>query len=275
MKINEKDQNIVLITGSTDGIGLQTAIELLRKNFFVILHGRNKERLRTAMNIVSSATGIEKANIGGVVFNLGSLKEIRTACDYIKNNFPGIDVLINNAGVYSPALNFTDDGFELTFGVNHLGHFLLTNLLLALIRKSKSGKIINVSSVAHSQGKIDFDNLNAEKYYDAYTAYAQSKFANILFTYRLAKILKDENIAVNSLHPGVISTKLLHAGFNIRGKSPAEGAKTSVYLAVAPIEETGSGKYFIESKPTQSAPATYDENLQIKLWDVSTRMVKL
>jgi len=269
------ENKIVLITGSTDGIGLQTAIELLRRNFFVIMHGRNKQRLQKAMDIALSESNMPEVNIDGIYCDLGSLKEIRRASDSIKNKFERIDVLINNAGIYSPELKFTSDGFEATFGINYLSHFLLTNLLLELIKKSKKGKIITVSSIAHSNTGIDFENLNAEKYYDPYTAYAQSKLENILFTYKLAEQLKKEEIAVNCLHPGVISTKLLHAGFNIEGKSVVEGARTSVYLAVTSNKETGSGKYFINMKPAQSSPLSYDKNLQEKLWEVSSRFVGL
>ncbi len=269
------NKKTILITGSTDGIGLQTAIELLNRNFHVIFHGRNQQRLKRALNIALSKTNAAKANVDSIVFDLASLEEIRLGAKTIKNKFNKIDVLINNAGVYLPKLTFTKDGFEATFGINHLSHFLLTNLLLELIERSDEGKIISVSSIAHSRGDIDFENLNAEKFYEPYFAYAQSKFANILFTYRLAKKLSGKNIAVNCLHPGVISTKLLHAGFNIQGDNVEKGARTSVFLASQPNSVTGSGNYFIDDKPAPSAPATYDEDLQIKLWEISSKMTEL
>ena len=183
-----------------------------------------------------------------------------------------LDVLINNAGVYSSEKKFTKDGIELTFGVNHLAHFLLINLILELMLKSKEGRIINVSSMIHANS-IDFDNLQGEKYYDGSYAYSLSKLCNVLFTYKLADELKGSNITVNCLHPGVINTKLLRAGWGGGGASVEQGAKTSVYLAVSDEVSGKTGNYYMNMKAVRSHDITYNKEIQDKCWNVSMKLV--
>ncbi len=267
------ENKIVLITGATDGIGKQTAYELADKNATVILHGRNKGRLLKTQEEISHLTN--NNNISIVTANLSSLKHVRLFAEEIKTKFKQLDVLINNAGVYMKTRVLTEDGFETTFAVNHLAPLLLTNLLLNLLKQSRSARIINVSSIAHTRAQLAFENLNSEKHFDAYNAYAVSKLANVLFTYKLADQLKNDSVTVNALHPGVIGTKLLHAGFNIGGAPVKEGAATSVYLASSNEVENVSGKYFERMEDVASSDDSYNKENQKKMWNVSSQMVGL
>jgi NAD(P)-dependent dehydrogenase (short-subunit alcohol dehydrogenase family) len=156
-----------------------------------------------------------------------------------------VDVLINNAGVFMKNRVLSEDGFEMTFAVNHLAHFLLTGLLLPQLKKSSAARIITVSSAAHSNAALDFENLNAERRFDAHGAYALSNLANVLFSKELAVRLEGSGITSNALHPGVISTKMLRKAFGMSGAGVKEGAATSVYLASSPAVEGVTGKYFV------------------------------
>ena len=260
---------IVLVTGSSDGIGLQTVIDLAEMGAYVIVHGRNESKATKTAEIVIQQSGNE--NIDYVVGDLASFEEIRKMADDIHKRFDKIDVLINNAGVFKTERELTEDGFELTFAINHLSYFLLTGLLLDLVKKSEYARIVNVASMAHSSS-LDFDNLQGEKYYEGYDAYSRSKLCNIMFTYKLANMLKDTHVSVNVLHPGVISTKLLHVGFGSGGAALSQGSKTSVYLATSDEVDNISGRYFSNSRETRSAGVSYDQNLQDKLWAESERM---
>ena len=201
------DGKTVIITGANTGIGLETAVDLAKRNARVILACRSVERGEKAAVEVR-----KRSNNDNAVFrqlDLASLESVRKFAGKILEEEPRIDILINNAGVMAlPKRNLTKDGFEMQFGTNHLGHFLLTNLLLDRIKEAPSARIVNVSSAAHRQGKMDFDNLNSEKSYVPWVAYGTSKLANILFTRSLAKRLEGTNVTANSLHPGVINTEL-------------------------------------------------------------------
>ena len=264
---------IILITGATDGIGKQTAIELAKKNSTLLLHGRNADSLGKIKEEIFHLSGNNKLDF--FVADLSSLTQVRSAAAEIKSKYDRLDVLINNAGVYMKSCKLTEDGFETTFAVNHLAHFLLTNLLLELLQQSESSRIINVSSVAHTRARLDFDNLNGEKFFEAYNAYAVSKLVNVLFSYKLAGQLDNTNVSVNALHPGAIGTKLLRAGFGIGGGSVKDGAATSVYLASSHEVENVTGKYFVRMKDTPSSDFSYDTELQDKLWDISREMTGL
>ena len=201
------DGKTVIITGANTGIGLETAVDLAKRNAArVILACRSVERGEKAAVEVR-----KRSSNDNVVFrqlDLASLESVRKFAGKILEEEPQIDILINNAGVVFPQRKLTKDGFEMHFGVNHLGHFLLTNLLLDRIKEAPSARIVNVSSSAHRQGNMDFDNLNSEKSYVSWVAYGTSKLANILFTRSLAKRLEGTNVTANSLHPGVIKTEL-------------------------------------------------------------------
>lgn len=256
----------VLITGSTDGIGKQTALELAVKGYRVLVHGRNQ---LLGLEVIEQ---IKRQSNNTEVFyynaDLTDLNEINGLVEKIKLDFSKLDVLINNAGVIENQKIILPNGFEKTFMVNHLAYFSLTIQLLEQLNGSNNSRIINVSSQAQA-GTIDFDNLNGEKYYDVYNAYALSKLANVLFTYKLARELKNTNTTVNCLHPGVIATKLLHKGWGSGGASLTEGAKTSVFAATDHSINGKSGLYFVNSKAHKSSAISYDKKIQERLWDIS------
>lgn len=266
-------EKTVLITGSTDGIGKQTALDLAALGYNIIVHGRNETRVNKTLDELGRING--KLKLDGFVCDLSSLANVRNLATELKSKYDRIDILINNAGVYMKKRQLSVDGFEITFAVNHLSHFLLTNLLLDLIKKSYDGRIINVSSVAHLNASLEFDNLNGEKYFDAYSAYALSKFANVLFTKELASLLNGSRTKTNSLHPGVISTKLLMEGFNITGDSLKNGAKTSVYLASSENVRNISGEYFVDCGISRSHSLSSNKNLCRDFWNISSDMVGL
>ncbi|MCX7798452.1 MAG: SDR family oxidoreductase [Melioribacter sp.] len=267
------DSKTILITGATDGIGKQTAKKLAQMGHTIIVHGRNEVKVNKTIEEIQNETGNDK--IHACVGDFTSLKQVRNLVEELKKRFDCLDVLINNAGDYMQKYVLTEDGYETTFQVNHLSHFLLTNLVMDLIKNSSEGRIINVSSIAHQSADFDLKNLNSEKYFSPYNAYAVSKFANILFTKMLAKKLSNTNITVNSLHPGVINTKLLRAGFNIIGDVVERGAETPLYLATSEEVKNITGEYFIDKKVTRSHSQTYNENLWSKFWDISKQMVNL
>jgi len=256
----------VLITGSTDGIGKQTALELAKFGARVFIHGRNEKRCQHTVSIFENQ-GVN-AQIEYFCADLSDFKQIRRMADDIRNKTDRLDILINNAGIFKKERNLTADGIEMTFAVNHLAYFLLTGLLLDLLKDSTPARIVNVSSMAHSS-QIDFENLQGEKHYSGRQAYGLSKLSNILFTFSLAEKLKDSNVTVNCLHPGVISTKLLHAGFGFGGDSWEEGAKTSVYLASSDEAAGISGQYFNNCRMADPASIVYDKDVQNKLWEIS------
>ena len=260
-----KDKTI-LVTGSTDGIGKQTALELLKRGAKVLIHGKDLKKLEK--------TKKEFSKYGEVKYykaDFSSFKDIKRMADEILENESELKVLINNAGIFSHKRILSEDGYELTFAVNHLAPFYLTYLLLPLLKKSSPSRIINVSSMAHSSS-IDFSNLQGERGYSGYEAYSLSKLANILFTFELAEKLKDYDITVNCLHPGVINTKLLREGWGFGGGSVVEGAKTSVYLASSSEVSNITGKYFSNQRVSEPASIAYDKEIRKKLWEISEKL---
>jgi NAD(P)-dependent dehydrogenase (short-subunit alcohol dehydrogenase family) len=261
---------IILITGSADGIGKQTALDLADLGATVIVHGRDPERTKYVAAEIKESTG--NPSIDFLVADLYSLQDVKMLSGQLHEKYDRIDVLINNAGVYMNRKELSKDGFEMTFAVNHLSHFLLTHLLLDLIKKPTHSRIINVASMAHAH-EMDFDNLQGEKFYDGYTAYSLSKLCNILFSYELTRQLEGTRVTVNCLHPGVIKTKLLRTGWGMGGGSLSSGSKTSVYLASSPDVENVTGKYFSNSRPANSTRVSHDIAVQKKLWQISGMMV--
>ena len=276
------DGKVVLVTGSTDGIGKQTAYSLASKGAIVLLHGRNSLRGEKVQEEIHSATG----NISLQFFQaeLSSAKDFRKLADQIKESHDRLDVLINNAGTFQQERRLNDDGLEKTFAINYLAQFRLVHELLDLLKRSASGnasgnassRIVNVASIAHwNASAMDWSNLQGEKRYDGFEAYARSKLAVVLFTYALAMRLEGTGVTANCLHPGVIKTKLLRAGFgDYPGDTPENGAKTSVYLASSPEVEGISGRYFEKCKPMRSSPISYDLELQERLWQISTELTE-
>ncbi|XP_004418363.1 PREDICTED: retinol dehydrogenase 14 [Ceratotherium simum simum] len=283
----------VLITGANSGLGRATAAELLRLGARVIMGCRDRARAEEAAGQLRrelrQAGGPDAGGAGELVvkeLDLASLRSVRAFCQEMLQEEPRLDVLINNAGIFQCPYMKTEDGFEMQFGVNHLGHFLLTNLLLGLLKSSAPSRIVVVSSKLYKYGDINFEDLNSEQSYNKSFCYSRSKLANILFTRELARRLEGTNVTVNVLHPGVVRTNLgrhIHIPllvkplFNLVSwaffKTPAEGAQTSIYLASSPEVEGVSGKYFGNCKEEELLPKAMDESLARKLWDISEVMV--
>lgn len=252
----------ILITGATDGIGLETARKLAGQGHKLILHGRNEEKVNRARDAIFAE--FPQSELQTACADLGDLTLVaRMAHDLVASQ-QRLDVLLNNAGVYKTGRSVSRNGYEMMLAVNHLSHFLLTSLLLPLLKKSTDPRVVTVSSMVHTSGRIDFDNMNCELKFDAYHAYANSKLANALFANELAR--REHWLTSNSLHPGVIGTKLLHAAFNMPGESVARGAQTSVYLATSPEVAGVTGQYFNECATAAAAPLALDQQLARRLW---------
>jgi NAD(P)-dependent dehydrogenase (short-subunit alcohol dehydrogenase family) len=269
------DGRTVLITGATGGIGKATALGLAAMGANVLITGRDRRRTDdTAREI--RATGGE---VEGFVADLSSQSEVRRLAAEVLQHQPRIDVLINNVGGYWNTRHVTADGLEHTFAVNHLAPFLLTNLLLESL-----ARVVTVSSNAQAMGRIDFDDLQGERSYSGARAYNQSKLANVLFSYELAR--RATSVTANAVHPGLVSTGF-GAGDPGRAqrlfvpilrpfmKSPAQGAATSILLASSPDLDRVTGRYFAKSKPAKSSKRSYDESVAARLWEVSADLVGL
>lgn len=271
MKDN-RDTSVVLITGSTDGIGRAAAIEAARRGYRVIVHGRSEQRVDAVLGEIRRVGGIE-IEPQGVTADLASLADVRTLAHRLRGDLARLDVLINNAGVISRTRRVSRDGFELTFAVNHLAHFLLTTELLDRITESAPARIVNVSSMVHYGATIEFDDLMLERDYDGYRAYEQSKLANVLFTTELARRLDGTGVTAVSLHPGVINTKVLHEYFS--GGAPAEqGAGNVLTPALDPGYAHLTGTYFSEARPKDPDPAGTDPDTARRLWEVSEELCR-
>ncbi len=275
---------ICLITGGTNGIGKSTAQELARMGATVVIVGRNAQK--TSRVIEEIRTASDNDNVDSLLADLSSQQEVRRIAEEFKSKYSQLHVLVNNAGGTFASRMLSVDGIEMTFALNYLAHFLLTNLLLDTIKASTPARIINVSSDAHSGGKIDFDNLQGERSFSSFGPYENSKLANILFTNELARRLEGTGVTVNALHPGLTSTgfgknnpgflmKIMGAVIPLIARSPEKGAKTSIYLASSPEVQDISGKYFVDSKVTQPAPQAADMSVARRLWDVSAEMAHL
>ena len=265
---------IVLITGSTDGIGKETALQLAQRGATVIVHGRSVERCQAACDDIRRATG--NSNVDFVVADLSSQRQVRRMAAEIQERTDGLQVLINNAGVILLTRQVTEDGLEATFAVNHLAPFLLTHLLLDRLRQSAPARIINVSSTVHYDAQIKVDNLQSEKNYNGINAYKLSKLGNVLFTFELADRLEGSDVTANCLHPGVVATKLLDTGWGwSTGLTSAQGAALSVYLATSPEVAQVTGKYFESTSAGGASPKANDVKLRRQLWDISAQLTGL
>ena len=268
------ENKFILITGSTDGIGKQTALQLAQMGHHVLVHGRDLSSAQAAAQGIRDSGG--NPDVGALAADLASQEQVRQLAREVQERYSRLDVLINNAGVTKRSRQLTREGLETTFAVNHLAPFLLTNLLLDLIKRSAPSRIVNVSSTTHQRiQNVDFDNLQGEKHFDGSQAYALSKLANILFTYECADRLKNDQVTVNCLHPGVVNTKLLRVNYSPMGISPEQGAETSVYLAVSPEVKDITGRYFVNKRPVDSSPLSHDLKLRRDFWKVSARLTGL
>ncbi|TSC54583.1 MAG: hypothetical protein LiPW30_49 [Parcubacteria group bacterium LiPW_30] len=285
--MNNKDWNIVgkncLITGATSGIGKETALSLARMGANVIFTSRDeKNGEKTKMDIVNET---KNSNVNYLICDLSSFRSIRELTEEFKKKYERLDVLINNAGVLPQEREVSKDGIELNFAVNFLAPFLLTKLLLPLLKQSSPSRVINVSSSMHTEGEIDFEDLESAKSFDKYKAYSQSKLALILFTKKLAKDLRGSGVTVNALHPGVVDTEMTMK--NVRKMNPIasfffkrtlisskEGAETSVYLASSPLLVDVTGKYFVNKEINNAHASTEDTVLREKIWLVAEKYTR-
>jgi NAD(P)-dependent dehydrogenase (short-subunit alcohol dehydrogenase family) len=274
---------ICLVTGATNGIGRATVQALAQVGATVIMVGRDTQKTSRVIKEIRAASG--NKNVGSILADLSSEQDVRRLAHEFKGKYSHLHVLINNAGAVFMQRQLSVDGIEMTFALNHLAGFLLTNLLLDTLKASAPARIINVSSGAHTTGKIEFDNLQAERGYSP-RVYENSKLANILFTMELARRLEGTGVTVNALHPGFTSTgfaknngKVIAALVSIFAplvaRSSAKGAETSIYLASSPSVEGITGKYFHNSRVLPAAPQATDMIVARKLWDVSAEMVHL
>lgn len=272
---------IVMITGATAGIGLVTARELAQRGAQVTLVGRNPAKLTIVAEQIKTRTGNQQ--IETITADLSTHAGVQQTAHEFKKRHTKLDVLVNNAGAIFMSRHVTADGLEVTFALNHLNYFHLTMLLLDVLKTSAPSRVINVSSDAHRGQMIDFDNLQGEKSFNGRTQYDRSKLMNILFTYELAKKLNGSGVTVNALHPGFVATDFGKNNGKLMGlvmklispmaKSPEEGASTSVYLASSTEVDGVTGRYFVDKKPVESDPASYDPATAEKLWNASLEMI--
>jgi NAD(P)-dependent dehydrogenase (short-subunit alcohol dehydrogenase family) len=265
-------QPVILVTGSTDGIGKATAIELASLGAEVIVHGRNKKKGREVQSELKKKTGGKKPDL--LIADLSDQHQIRDMAADISSRYPRLDVLINNAGTFEKTRRLTTDRIEMTFAVNYLAPFLLTHLLLPLLRNSAPSRIVTVASGAHEDvQRSTLKNLRGGNHYEAWETYALSKFADITFTYALARKIDGTGVTANCLHPGVTDTKILRSAFpGYSGTTPGEGARTSIYLAISPAVNGVSGRYFDDKNPVRSSALTYDRTVQEHLWKVAEEL---
>jgi len=275
--MNEK---ICLVTGANSGIGKVTAKVLAAGGATVIMVCRSREKGEAARNEIVRETRNE--NVDLMIADFSDLGQIRRLAAEVKAKYPRLHTLVNNAGAYNDKRKLTADGYETTFAVNHLGYFLLTVELLDLLKSSAPARVVNVASEAHRSARINLDDLNLEKGYGGWKAYGQSKLANVLFTYELARRLKGTGVTANCLHPGVVGTDFFNKIGGFAGKflrliapfmrTPEKGADTIIWLASSPEIEGITGKYFVDRKERATNPESYDTTIAARLWEVSERM---
>ena len=269
---------VCLVTGATDGIGKVSAQVLAKMGAKVIIVGRNPEKSAAVLAELRSSSGSE--NIDLLMADLAVMQEVRDLAEQVISRYDRLDVLLNNAGGYFTKHEITSDGLEMTFALNHMSYFLLTNKLMGLLKSSVPARIVNVSSDAHYGVDIEFDNLNGEQDYKAWKAYQKSKLANVLFTYELLKKVPAD-LTVNCLHPGFVATNFGHnnGGFigpvlkiaqRISAIEPEDGAKTSIFLCSAPDVNGVSGKYFYKCQQKTSSRESRNMDNSKRLWQISS-----
>jgi NAD(P)-dependent dehydrogenase (short-subunit alcohol dehydrogenase family) len=269
---------ICLITGANSGIGKETAKTLAKMNATIVMLCRDKERGEDAQREIIEQSG--NKNVDLLICDLSSLQDINDFVTEFKNKYDNLHVLINNAGVMLKKRGLSVDGFEMNFAVHLLGPFLLTNLLLDLLKNSAPSRIINVTSAAHKRSKIDFEDLQSEnKKYRLFSIYGISKLAEMLFTYELSRKLEETKVTANAVHPGVVATNLGRDQSKFSQwfarkffKSPEEGAQTSIYLASSPEVEGITGKYFINKEPRESSEESYNQEDAERLWTICEKL---
>lgn len=274
------DGKTVLVTGASSGIGQATATRLAGLGARVVMVSRTEARGVKARDAMRRAA--PGADIDMLVADLSTTAAIRRLADEFKHKHSRLDVLVNNAAILTSSRRLTPEGFEMQFFVNHIAYFLLTGLLLDVLRTSEPSRVVNVASTAQSSGLIAFDDLQLERSYRGWQAYANTKLMNVVFTYELARRLQGTRVTANCLHPGVIHTNLLRnfsstlqLAWHAAGrffKQPEDGAETPVYLATSPEVETVTGQYFRYCKPLGTTAQSYDRDVQRRLWEESERL---
>jgi len=273
-----------LITGATDGIGKEAAIELAKKGCNLILIGRNKEKGEKVVEEIRKVAE-NHVDIDYFVADLMLMKEVSRVADEVSRKYPKIDVLLNNVGAYFAFRDVTEEGFERTFALNHLGYFLMTKKLLPLVEKSDYKRIVNVSSSAHYGIDFEFDNMNGEKKYSGFDVYKKSKLANVMFTYELAKRIEGTGITANCLHPGFVSTNfgknnnflwrnVIRVAMWLTAISVKDGAKTSIHLACSDEVKDITGRFFANSQIKKGSSKAKNEEHNRKLWELSEEFVE-
>jgi len=271
---------VCLITGSTNGIGKVTAMDLAKMGCTVVLVARDKDKAKATKNEIITKTKNESVEV--LMADLSSLKEIRKLAQDFEKKHERLHILINNAATVPKKRKVSVDGYEMQFATNHLSYFLLTLLLLDVIKTSSPARIINTSSGLHVRGKIDFNDLQSEKGYKGFSVYPNTKLANILFTYELARRLKGTGVTVNTWTPSMTRTGLgrdfgAFSRFMLKlmGKSAEHGARTMTYLASSTEVEGITGKYFKDLEEKRSSKSSYDKKLQAHLWEMSEELTEI
>jgi NAD(P)-dependent dehydrogenase (short-subunit alcohol dehydrogenase family) len=269
---------VALVTGSTDGIGRQAARQLAAAGMKVIVHGRSKAKVDATLTALRGE--LPGAELDGVAFDVGRMSEVRRGTEMILKQAPDLHVLVNNAGIFADERVVTEDGVEMTFAVDYLGPFLLTELLLPRLEESAEragspSRVINVSSIAHTRGRIHIGDLTLTDGWTGYAAYAQAKLAQVMHALSLAEKRDPQKLVAYSAHPGVIGTKLLRQGFGpVQGGTADQGARTIVRLAGGDVVEA-SGSYFSEGVATPPAASARDAGAREALWSASTDLARL
>lgn len=271
----------IVVTGATQGIGYVAARDLAGMGAAVTVAGRDPARVNASVDQIRRETGATA--VDGLVADLSSMAGVHELADAYLARHDRLDVLLNNAGAWFTTRQTTVDGYERTFALNHLAPFLLTHLLLDVLTASGPARIITVASMAHNGQRLNLDDVNnASRPYQGLRVYGESKLANIMFTYALARRLSGTGVTANTLHPGLVSTgfgknngaamRWLMALYALVAISPEKGAQTSIYLASSPEVADVTGKYFIKEKPARSSAVSYDEQAQERLWAISEQM---
>ncbi|WP_370650182.1 SDR family oxidoreductase [Oscillochloris sp. ZM17-4] len=273
----------VVVTGANSGIGRVTALELARKGATVVMICRSRSKGEAARDAIIAESGNQQVEL--ILADFASLSSVRRGAEEFLTRHDRLHVLVNNAGLYLGERLLSQEGHEMTFAVNHLAPFLLTNLLLGALRAAAPARVVTVSSGAHMAGHIRFDDLDSKRGYRGFRAYSDSKLANVLFSNELARRLAGGGVSSNSLHPGAVATNfasgsggLLGIGFGLMRPffiSPEQGAQTSIYLASSPGVAGVSGQYFAKSRPTRSSAESTNVAVQRRLWEVSEQMTGL
>ncbi len=281
-KTRMKDK-VVLVTGANSGIGRAASLALAKEGATVVMVARDKERGEAARS--ETIRESQNASVDLLLADLSSLESVHQLATEFQRKYSKLHVLINNAGLFNQRRHVTMDGYENTFATNYLAPFLLTNLQLDLLKASAPSRIINVSSVGHYSGHINFDDLNLEKEYGGWKAYGQSKLALVLFTHELAKKLQGTSVTVNAVHPGTVATNIWSRPLGPVGfimalpklfmTTPRQGAETIVYLASSPDAKDLNGEYLEKLKVKKSSDESYNEEIAQRLWDVSAKLTGL